>query len=302
MTQTQQVATPFQSICLIGLGLIGGSFAKLIRHQLPKTHLMAFDKLPVLEQAKSDGVIDKALTDLTDPQLYETDLIVLGTHLYPSYEILKTITQHTSVPLRMMDLGSTKSGICQIADNLPTHFSFIGGHPLGGKEVSGYENSHWNLFVGKRFLLTPCNKTPDEFKHQIEAWLTQLQMQPVFLDYQQHDALMSMVSHFPQFYAVALANLLKQNAPEEALKFLGGGIDDQMRLMASPYSVWEGIFQENKENLNNILSQFIAILTQMQQDLANNQLESWFHGSHETYQLYQHYKQSPFPVGKNEPF
>lgn len=287
---TPDTPAAFTTVTFIGLGLIGGSLAKLVRHQLPQTRIQALDTPAVLAQAQAAGVIDASLTDLGDSALYQSDLVVLGTHLHQSYDILKTLAETAETPICVMDLGSTKADICALAETLPETLRFIGGHPLAGREVSGFENSLWDLFRGKRFLLTPCSNTSTDFEERMVAWLTQLGTIPVVVNREDHDRLMSLVSHFPQFYAVALANLLKDNNPDEALTFLGGGIDDQMRLMASPFEMWGDVFHDNKAQLNAVLSRFIGILQSMQADLQADNLAPWFENSHAIYHQYQQKK------------
>jgi prephenate dehydrogenase len=285
--------TSFATVAVIGLGLIGGSMAKLIRQELPETEIYGLDLPEVLAEAQFAGVVDTQLTGLDDPNLYRAELIILGTHLHQSYDILKQLAEKATGPIYVMDLGSTKTPICQLAESLSENLIFIGGHPLAGREVSGFTNSRWDLFHRKRFLLTPCTKTTPEFKTSMVHWLKRLDTHPIVLEMDHHDQLMAMVSHFPQFYAIALANLLDRNTPNEALQFLGGGIDDQMRLMASPYAMWNDVFQDNKPALNTILTEFIDILTQMQQALQADTLAPWFKTSQEISRLYQQRKQSP---------
>lgn len=289
MTLPTSLNLPFKTIACLGLGLIGGSLARLVRHQLPETRILALDTPEVMAAAQQDGTIHQSLSGVDDPVLRSADLVILGTHLCQSYDLLRTLAKQADVthPLNVMDLGSTKAGICAVAESLPPQIRFIGGHPMAGREVSGYTNGRWDLFVGKRFLLTPCQRTTPELKEAVTQWLTSLNLIPIYLDTAEHDHLMSLVSHFPQFYAVALANLLHRQNPERVLHFLGGGIDDQMRLMASPYTMWRDVFQENKTDLDATLAQFIDILTDMRTDLASDQLDTWFDRSHEVYQRYQ---------------
>jgi prephenate dehydrogenase len=289
--QLKRTHTCFSSVTIIGLGLIGGSMARLIRHHLPNTYLYGLDiRGNILQESLLANAIDCPLASLSDPNLYQSDLILLTAHVYQNIDLLKEIVQRASKPIRVMDLGSTKQSICRVAETLPEEFSFIGGHPLAGREVSGFVNSRRDLFSDKLFLLTPCAKTPELFQSDIMHWLKQLGTRPAVMPVHQHDVLMALVSHFPQFYAVALANLLTEYNPQETLRFLGGGIDDQMRLMASPYEMWRDVFQDNQQNLDEILSRFIALLQNMQQALRNDRLESWFDKSHEIHALYQSYK------------
>jgi prephenate dehydrogenase len=195
-----------------------------------------------------------------------------------------------------MDLGSSKATICRIAESLPAHIQFIGGHPLAGREISGFDNSRWDLFFKKRFLLSTCARTPEPLLSQVESWLKTLGTIPIVVGAEDHDRLMALVSHFPQFYAIALANLLARNNPEEALNFLGGGIDDQMRLMISPFEIWHDVFEDNRAHMNTMLDQFIAILTQMKTDLNQDSLASWFETSHSIYHMYQEHKAAQYRV------
>ena len=283
----------FHQIAFIGLGLIGGSLAKLIRHQLSESVIWALDQPEVTTAALNDGLLNDALQNIEDARLLEADLIIVATHLSQSRQILETLAERSkamATPLAIMDIGSTKQSVCQWVETLSGNFVFIGGHPLAGREVSGYANSLPTLFSGKRFLLTPCQKTPPDFQAEIEAWLTQLGTIPVAITAEEHDRLMSVVSHFPQFYAIALANLLAENQPETLLHFLGGGIDDQMRLMASPYVMWKDVFHENKANMNAVLTQFIGILQAMQADLNADDLSPWFEHSQDIHQRYKQLK------------
>ncbi len=282
----------FSTIAIIGLGLIGGSFARLIRHQQPQAQILGLDKPEVLDAALAENVLSNSLQSLEDERLYSADLIVLATHPYESYELLQTLVENAAQPIALMDLGSTKTRICDLADQLAKPFCFVGGHPLAGREVSGFANSRWDLFLNKRFLLTPSLKTEEAFLNRLTQWLSQVGVIPVVVDRQQHDRLMSLVSHFPQFYAVALANLLNRHNPEEALHFLGGGIDDQMRLMASPYTMWREVFQDNKENLNQILGDFITILQGMQQALESDDMTDFFKTSASIHQMYKAFRQA----------
>lgn len=295
------LTTPFEKVSIIGLGLIGGSFIKQLKTYYPHTEVWAFDRRPeTLSQALESGLIQGTYTGLDDPRLLEPNqLLLLATHLHQSYGVLKALEQsylktqpgvHT---LHVMDLGSTKAAICSMAEELDCPIQFVGGHPLAGREISGFENSRDNLFVNRKFLLTPCQRTSEAFLTDIKAWLAGMTIRPIEMGAQQHDQLMSLVSHFPQFYAIALGNLLAQNDPAQTMQFLGGGLDDQLRLMISPADMWQDIFEDNRQNLTQILDQFMGIMAEMKTTLeAGESLSTWFKNSHDAYQTYQTIKAS----------
>ncbi len=286
---------PFQRVAFIGLGLIGGSMAKRVRQALPQTEIAAIDTQSVLDSALAMGVIHQPFETISQMLAFEPDLIILGTHLHPSYALLQELATHAQQPLDVMDLGSVKAKICQMAESLPETIDFIGGHPLAGREISGFEQSREDLFLGKRFLLTPCLTTSEPFQAAVMSWLEMIQMVPMVMEPVAHDQLMALVSHFPQFYAIALANLINEHQPETTLRFLGGGIDDQMRLMASPENVWEDIFDDNQTHLLDILDQFSKILETMKQSVKTGQLRQHFETSHQVHALYKSYKMTVSP-------
>lgn len=288
---------PYKCVAFIGLGMIAGSLAKLIRQRLPETRILAMDTLEVVEMALQQKVVDQALETLSDTTLDGVDLVILGTHLHQSYDVLKALGTHVTRPLVVMDLGSAKAPILDVASELPSNITFFGGHPLAGREVSGYINSQWDLFLGKKFLLTPNNHTHDTYQHNEDAesmelkylldWLNRLGTSPLVLNAMAHDRLMALVSHFPQTYALILGGLLYNNHPHTALSFLGGGLDDQMRLMNSPYAMWKDVLKDNKDGVLPILDQFIALCQQMRNDIAADNVEPWFEQSQHVYHTYQ---------------
>lgn len=286
-------ATP-EMVAIIGLGLIGGSLAKAIAQHSPKTVVLGFDTPEVMGRAVQEGVIMDALMSLDDPMLDEVDLVILGCHVLENKSILEALARTPVIarekPLYVMDLGSTKASIVALSEILGPHVVFLGGHPLAGREVGGFANSRADLFSGKRFLLTPTDKTPQDFVQGVSQWLTSLGTLPVVIPPDQHDRLMALVSHFPQLYAVGLANLLAQNNPEQTLRFLGGGIDDQMRLMASPTEMWRDVYADNRENVLSVLDQFLTVMSGLREAVASDDLEPWFDQSHAIYAQYQHYK------------
>jgi len=281
-------------VAIIGLGLIGGSLAKAIAHHSPKTIVLGYDTPEVMGRAVQEGVIMDGLMSLSDPMLEEVDLIILGCHVLENKSILEALAQTPILPrekpLYVMDLGSTKASIVALSEILGPHVVFLGGHPLAGREVGGFANSRSDLFKGKRFLLTPTSKTPPDFVQGVSEWLTSLGTLPVVISPDQHDRLMALVSHFPQLYAVGLANLLAQNNPEQTLRFLGGGIDDQMRLMASPTEMWRDVYADNRENVLSVLDQFISVMSGLRDAVASDDLAPWFDQSHAIYAQYQQNK------------
>jgi prephenate dehydrogenase len=282
----------FKHVAVIGLGLIGGSLAKLIHRELPASQLFAFDiDNNTLQRALDDSVIQHTLMGLNDPQFKHIDLVILATHPKQSLQDLETLSDHWP-HLKVMDLGSAKQSICTHAEALAAPIQFIGGHPLAGKEVSGFEASDAALFFKKRFLLTPCRKTPPEFTKAMLTWLQQLQFETRVVSPEAHDTWMALVSHFPQAYALILARILDQSGhdwPEPPLAFAGGGLHDHIRLMGSSEAMWQDVFHHNADALDTVLEQVIQEITAFRTAIKTQQvLSPWFNASAPIYEAYYH--------------
>lgn len=282
------VSPTFQTIAFVGLGLIGGSFARLIKKHHPQTTILAYDPHPqVLAQAYMEKVIDVGLSSITDSIVKQADLIIVATHLHQSYEDLKTLKQHWPETL-VMDLGSAKQKICRLAEDL--ELPFVGGHPLAGKEVSGFENSDAELFEDKRFLICPTKFAPLDSIDQLQGWLAQLSLDVHSMSALSHDRLMALVSHFPQAYALVLAKLLKEAEEQwdfHPLEFAGGGLHDHIRLMGSSQTMWENVFHDNQLAVDAVLEDMIGVLQNFREQVqAKATLGGFFEPSHQYYQDY----------------
>lgn len=282
----------FPKIAIIGLGLIGGSMAKLIRQELPQTTLYAYDiASDTLDSAEKSGLIQEQLSDLDDPLLGEVDLIILATHLKQSITCLLQLAEAWP-SAQIIDLGSAKQSISDVANALDAPISFIGGHPLAGKELSGFVHSDATLFYGKRFLLTPCEKTLPEFETKISAWLAQLSFKSMAVSSETHDAMMALVSHFPQAYALILGRLLTRFGtewPESPMAFAGGGLHDHIRLMGSSEPMWTDVFQENQGALDAVLGEVVAEIEAFRAAMRSEhsaELSEWFKASSPIYEAY----------------
>lgn len=273
------MSTGFKHLTVIGLGLIGGSFAMAVRSVFPEIHILGVDEdEEALTYAIRAGIVDKVSRKL--PERYEENhLVVIATHLNSSLTVLSSVA-HTIKDLTVkdavvMDVGSCKRAICDLAEmTLPDQF--IGGHPMAGKEFSGIEQATSLLMMGKWFLLTPLKNTPSQTLSRLEQFLSSLGTLPKVVDAESHDRYMAYVSHLPQLYAIGLTNLLFQHEPARLLSYHGGGIDDQLRLSASPYVMWRDVYAQNQDNVKAALDGLIQELQRLSASLSGDALETAF--------------------------
>ena len=292
---------PYQTIIVVGLGLIGGSFMLALRERYPNTTLIGVDaNAETVQQALKNRWVNQAYLQLADVPL-ETlsstsnthQLIVLASHLSVNEALLEAIAPRVQAlpSVTVMDLGSCKRKITTMGQHLlPSQF--VGGHPMAGREKGGLGNASALLFFGKRFLLTPHEGlVGSETLQRLEQLLKAIGVNPVYMSAEEHDRTMAFMSHLPQLYAVLLTNLISRYEPGKLLGNHGGGIDDQLRIAASPYAMWGDVFTENSDNMREVLAEMIAMLQELHQKIDSPELADWFAISNQIHAAFHQLKQ-----------
>ncbi len=288
--------SPFKYLTVIGTGLLGGSFAMACREMFSDLHIRAVDSdEKTLQYAIRAGIVDEV--SLTLPVTWEEDhLIVLATHLYQSMDLLRLFApeikgKHVTVT----DIGSCKRAICALGEELlPSQF--IGGHPLAGKELSGIAHATSLLFAQKPYAFCPSTYLDQDAElqerfDQLKTFITVgLRAKIGELTAEEHDRYMAFVSHFPQLYAIMLTNLLHRNQPGKLLAFHGAGIDDQLRLAASPYTMWRDIFDLNQDNIRSVVHEFFTMAAEAEDILTSPPMAVWFNRANELYQEFHEFR------------
>ncbi|MBX2861168.1 MAG: prephenate dehydrogenase [Vampirovibrio sp.] len=292
----------FKRLTIIGTGLIGGSLAMAAREMYEDLWIQAVDvNGEALQYLLKARTVDEV--SLTIPSAFEEDhLIILACHLSQSLEALKELAPKVKgKAITVSDVGSCKRAIGALGKEvLPGQF--IGAHPLSGKEFSGTAHAASLLFANKSYILCPT-LTPSDTVEKDNPTLSilidffkGLGASPRILDAETHDLYMAYMSHLPQLYAILLTNLLSNHQPGHLLSYHGGGIDDQLRLSASPYAMWKDVFAQNKDNMDRVTSELAELLTQAPQVLNNPDLAQWFNRSNQLHQQFQALKKPAEPV------
>ena len=249
-------------IAIVGVGLIGGSFALALRAAGYKGPILGVSRPATLTKAIERGVIDQGgtLADIV-PQ---ADLVFLS---QPIGAILETIDQ--LAPLLkpgtlVTDAGSTKKLIVERAAQLPR---FVGGHPLAGKESQGVESADAQLFAGRPWILT--SDPGPEFVQ----WLQLIGARIVYLSPDEHDAQVALSSHLPQLLSTALASMLDGRVTTSTA---GPGLESMTRLALSSHHLWRDILATNQSAIAAALAEFAATLDEVRAELQRGELESRF--------------------------
>ena len=262
----------------IGFGLIGGSIAKGLKRDNPRTKIMAYMRtVSKLEQAKRDGVVD-LVVDGIDGRLSECDIIFLCTPVEFNADYLKKIRPLLKDGAFITDVGSTKLSIHEQVKELQMEDVFVGGHPMAGSEKTGYENATDHLLENAYYIITPTARSRKEDVERLTAVAGAIRAIPVVLDYREHDSIVAAVSHLPHLVASSLVNLVRENdTPGERMKQLAaGGFKDITRIASASPVMWEQICMTNRGPIADILEKYIASLQEVLEQVKSSDSDAIF--------------------------
>ncbi|MBE8190016.1 MAG: prephenate dehydrogenase/arogenate dehydrogenase family protein [Candidatus Thioglobus sp.] len=250
-------------ICIIGVGLIGSSFALGLKKANKIKTIIGFDEQKSsLEKAKKLGVIDDFSLDISQA-LSGVQMVLIATPVNSFKPILELIKPHISAEIIITDVGSTKSSVVEIAEmvfgKMPANF--VPAHPIAGKEKSGVEAADANLFKGKSVILTPQPATSKNAIGQVTQLWQGIGAKVDIMTAEKHDALLGMTSHLPHILAFALMDYLIHSNPD-ACDYAAGGFKDFSRIASSDAVMWRDICLNNS-------TQISKHITGYQRSLAN---------------------------------
>jgi prephenate dehydrogenase len=280
-----------QRVAILGTGLIGGSFAHALRKYTPDIHIAGWDRAEVALEARKAGAIDDAFFEALDPAIRRADLIYIALPIGMTLDILPELAQHAPPHALVTDAGSTKMRIWQAASELFVEEVgpiFLAGHPMAGRELSGFAHADANLFQHTSYALV--GRADDTHDPRVLAFLKILEKigtRPLWLGAQQHDYAVALASHLPQLAAVALGSFLYDHLDENGLPITlaGPGLRDTLRLAGSPYSTWRDIVLTNRDVLSAALDLLARRIEDLRERLGSRDLEADFEAANELYRL-----------------
>ena len=281
-----------QRATILGTGLIGGSFAKALRKYTPDMHITGWDREEVAQHLESSGVANATFSGAIEPAIRGADLIYIALPIGVTLDILPEIAQNAAPHALVTDAGSTKLRICAAAAELFEEEEsvpiFLGGHPMAGRELSGFGQSDADLFQKATYALVgPSQDDRDPRVVAFTRILEKLGARPTWLGAQQHDYAVGFASHLPQLTAVALGSFLYDRLDENGLPITlaGPGLRDTLRLAGSSYATWRDIVLTNREVLSAALDLFARRLDDLRERLGSRELEADFDAANELYKL-----------------
>lgn len=269
-------------IAIVGLGLIGGSFGKALRHRRKQDGSGAYrihgvDKnINSIKQALELGIIDDGYTE-GEKGILDADLIILALYPEDTIQFVKRYRSSFKRGAVITDVCGIKQKLMEeILEIIPEGIEFVGGHPMAGKELSGIEHASSHLFDGSSYIITPHENNSPESIELVEKMARMLgcsnivKTSPI-----QHDRIISFTSQLPHLLAVSLMNSVSMS--ENAVGFVGGSFRDATRVAEINSELWAQLFLMNADTLVNEVELFEAILSEIKNSIKNRDLDSLNH-------------------------
>jgi prephenate dehydrogenase len=257
-------ALPFQTVAVIGLGLIGGSLARDLAER--HVRVIGYDRdTAVAKRAERDGILS-APDSFSDVQA--ADVVVLAVPIEDALPLLATLAPHLKAARLVTDVCSTKATIVRGAEDLGLGRAFVGSHPLAGGHRWGWDASRTGLFATARAYVCPSSTADESSIALTESLWRFVGAVPERIDADSHDREVAWTSHLPHVASAALATALADAAI--AQERLGPGGRDATRLAASDPGLWTGIALDNAAPLQPAIEALERVLRDMRLALARH--------------------------------
>jgi len=241
MTHPNAEGLPFQTIGIVGCGLIGCSIAAGLKSRRFPGRIVGCGRPgPNLDAALDRKLIDSGEADLTKAA-EACDLIVICTPVDRIVDDVRTAAQASRTGTLITDVGSVKQSICGSLGDIASGVTFIGSHPIAGSEKQGCRHADGDLFEQRVCVVTPSATTPPAELSRLTAFWQALGMSVVEMSPAAHDRVLAQTSHVPHAVAAALAASLDL----ENRSLTAGGFQDTTRIAAGDPQLWSAILLAN---------------------------------------------------------
>lgn len=262
------MAKQFDTIALVGIGLIGSSIAREIKDKgLAGSVTVSSRSDATLKRAQELGLGDRYTTSAAEA-VKDADLVIVSVPVGASGAVAAEIAVNLKPGAIVTDVGSTKgSVIAQMAPHMPQGVHFIPGHPIAGTEYSGPDAGFIGLFKGRWCILTPLPETDEKAKAKLRTFWETLGSMVDDMDAEHHDKVLAIVSHLPHIIAyniVGTADDLEAVTESEVIKYSASGFRDFTRLAASDPTMWRDVCLHNKDAILEMLARFSEDLAYLQ--------------------------------------
>ncbi|CAM4031036.1 MULTISPECIES: prephenate dehydrogenase [Flavobacterium] len=267
---------------IIGLGLIGGSFALDIKTKCENAVIYGIDNDEQhLHKALDLGIIDHKAT-FEDIAL--ADWIIVAVPVDKTVVVLNDVLGKIHNNAIVFDVGSTKFEICEALKSHDKRRNFIATHPIAGTEFSGPEAALTNLFLEKTNIICEVEKTAFVFQEKALQLFKDIGMRIRYMDPLSHDKHIAYMSHLSHISSFMLGKTVieEEKNQRDIFDMAGSGFESTVRLAKSSPAMWTPIFKQNKEQVVKALSEYIANLENFKTLLEEERLEDIYTTMQET--------------------
>ncbi len=276
------MTAPFDTIAIVGLGLIGSSIARAVRQSLPDTRILGYDRnAGVCARAEAIGLCDAYLPAF-GAELAEAQMVILCVPVGAMAAAAAAMAPHLSAQAIISDVGSCKASVLTALRSALPHAIIVPAHPVAGTENSGPEAGFASLFKGRWCILTPDADADAEACGKVAAFWQALGANVETMDAAHHDLVLAVTSHLPHLIAytiVGTASDLEGVTQSEVIKYSAGGFRDFTRIAASDPVMWRDVFLSNKDAVLEMLQRFSEDLSALQRAIRwdkGDELEELF--------------------------
>ena len=257
---------PLKTVLVMGVGLIGGSFAKGIRQRKLAQEVVGFGFHEAkLQKAVELGVLDRYEMHLPTA-VAQADLILLAVPLGAIEQLLAEIQPYLTAETIVTDAGSAKKCVLQSAQQVFGRIpeNFVAGHPIAGKESSGVEAADGDLYENHRVILTPTAETNVQALQQVKQLWQGLGACVSEMTPEYHDEVLAATSHLPHLLAFTLVDLLNEHEElGNVFQYTAGGFRDFTRIASSDATMWRDIAVNNSDAIVKWLRNYQQALGEM---------------------------------------
>jgi len=263
-----------KQVSIIGIGLIGGSFALDLKQHVPEVRVTGIDQNEAhLSDALELGIIDQ-IGDFDSLKI--ADLVVLAIPVNAALEVLPQVLNLISDQAVVMDMGSTKEAICKAVSTHPKRPQFLATHPIAGTEFSGPSAAIKGLFENKTNIICEVEKTLPALGEVVLTLFKNMGMHLRFMPANDHDKHIAYVSHLSHISSFMLGKTVidKEQNERNIFDMAGSGFESTVRLAKSSPDMWTPIFEQNKANVIETLTEYIQNLNQFKAYMEQDDFEA----------------------------
>ncbi len=255
---------------IVGLGLMGGSFAKAIKKYKIASSIVGYDHNKTHQKQAVELELVEKIVDIDE--LLVCDVIILCIPVDAIVAFMSTL-EGVSNTTTIIDFGSTKKFI---VDNIPKKLrkNFIPAHPMTGTEKFGPKAAIDGLYEGKTIVLCDLDICDEMHRNRALDIFNAIAMRIVKMNSSTHDKHACFISHLPHAISYALANtVMKNEDPNDIISLAGGGFRDMSRIAKSSSHMWTDIFRQNRDNMLNSLDKFDDQMKLIRSMIENEEYE-----------------------------